>query len=234
LQAELSSLIPAFREHIPTDLTLLRSYKGKHSLSYLLNNYNSPKEAFAAVGISQPLVRLGTFFGLDFKDMLKLAAFPAEAFAWVYEKFALNSRLSKWKTPKERRKAFYFLRKTLIKKTLNWVIYMCFWYCQWNDIKPNWEAYYKLADVQSDLIQFDAYFSRSYAARSPNMSTKTDSRLTNLSPYQPFIAPKVPKEDPTLHNNKLLERYNSDPEWRKSLSILGITIDNLLKPSGFS
>lgn len=230
LQAELAPLIPAFRRLIQTDLTLLRSYKGVHSLSYLLNNYKNPKEAFAAMGISPDLVKTGIFFGLEFKDMLRLAAFPAECFYWAYEKFALNSRLAKWKTPKEKRKAFYFLKKTVIKKSLNWLIAMCFLYCQWNDLRPNWEVYYKLVDVQDSLVGYHSYYSRSYAARSPKMLTKSvDTRVTNSSPYQPFIPPKVAKEDPVIHNNKLLEHYDKNPEWRKDLAILGITIHELLK-----
>ncbi len=231
LQRELSCLIPPFRTSVPMDITLLRSYKGTNSLSYLLNNYISPKEAFAAMGISPDLVKTGIFFGLEFKDMLKLAAFPTECFAWAYEKFALNSRLAKWKPPKERRKAFYFLRKTVIKKSLNWLLAMCFLYCQWNDLKPNWEIYYKLVDVQDSLVSFHSYHSRSSAARSPKMFIKTDSRITGYSPYEPFIPQKVEKEETHVHNNKLLERYQSDSQWRESLKILGISLDELLKPS---
>ena len=228
IQAALKALVPAFAHQSLVDLTLLRSYKGRNSLSYLLNNYSSPKEAFQAMGISEKLVKVGLFFGLEFQDMLKLAAFPLEALSWAYEKFALNSRLAKWKPPKERRKAFYFRKKTLIRKPLNWLVAMCMLFCQWNDFVPNWQTHYKLVDVQNDLIQFHSYFSRSSAARSPKM---TKTQLPNLSPYKPFIAPKVVKEDPTIHNNKLLERYNNDPEWRNALTILGISIDKLLNPT---
>lgn len=231
LQAALSALVPAFRDTVLVDLTLLRSYKGNRSLSYLLNRYKSPKEAFAAVGITPYLVKVGIFFGLEFKDMLKLAAFPSDALSWAYEKFALNSRLAKWKPPKERRKAFYFRKKTLIRKPLNWLLGMCLLFCQWNDFAPSWQTHYGLVDVQDDLIKLHSYFSRSSAARSPKMFTKQDSRLTGYSPYEPFIPPKVEKEATDVHNNKLLERYHSDSQWRESLKILGISLDELLKPS---
>lgn len=229
----LSSFFPVFGITSLLDLTLLKIRSSKGRLTFLLNKYKRPKEAFAAVGISESLVKTQIFFGLEFQDMLRLAAFPLEALEWAYEKFAHNSRLAKWKTPKEKRKAFYFRRKTLIKKPLNWLLAMCFVYCQWNNFVPNWNTYYQLVDVQDSLVAMHAYFSRSYAARSPKMFRKTtDSRVTDPYPYKPFVPVKVQKEDPVIHNNKLLEHYNNNLEWHKDLAALGITIDQLLKPSG--
>lgn len=231
LQMALSSFFSAFGIRSLLDLTLLKVRSSKGTINYLFNKYKRPKEAFAAVGITEELVKNQIFFGLEFKDMLKLAAFPIEAISWAYEKFTHNSRLAKWKPPKERRKAFYFRRKTLIRKPLNWLLAMCFSYCIWNGVSPNWERYYNLVDVQDSLVDFHSYFSRSSAARSPKMFIKTDSRITGYSPYEPFIPQKVEKEDTHVHNNKLLERYHSDSQWRESLRIIGVSLDELLKPS---